>query len=156
MTTITYRDGVLAVDSQVTAHRIRVGSTTKAGRLPKGYRWAFAGSSQLMFAFAKWCERSIENDDLSTWDENPPRWSREDDATGILVFPDGKVSEYEGQGWLRVEAPFLAWGSGEQIALGAMAAGKTASEALEIACEYDVFTGGPVLVLAPEPERSAA
>lgn len=37
---------------------------------------------------------------------------------------------------LRISLPFFAWGSGRQVAIGAMAAGKTAAEAVEIACKH--------------------
>lgn len=150
MTTIAYRDGVLAADSQVTAGTTKVGRMTKCGRLPGGYRWAFCGSSQLLWTFVKWCQRALESNEPHPWDGDAPQWSREDDAAGILIHPDGAASEYEGRGWLRVDAPFLAWGSGDKIAIGAMAAGKTAAEAVEVACSIDVYTSGPVVILEPE------
>ncbi len=43
--------------------------------------------------------------------------------------------------------PFAAIGSGSGIALGAMAAGKTAAEAVEIAARFDSGTGNGVDVL---------
>jgi ATP-dependent protease HslVU (ClpYQ), peptidase subunit len=146
MSTIAYRDGILAADSQVTDQGSRVGSTTKCGELPGGHRWAFVGNLQLMWTFAKWCERALESAEEAPWDANAPSWT-DNDAIGILIFPDGKVSEYEGRGWLRTDAEFFAWGSGRNIALGAMAAGKSATEAVEIACSIDVYSSGPVTTL---------
>lgn len=149
MSTIAYRDGVLAADSQVTDRGSRVGATTKCGELPGGHRWAFVGNLQLMWTFAKWCERALASTEEAPWDTNAPTWTDGNDAIGILIFPDGKVSEYEGRGWLRTDAEFFAWGSGRNIALGAMAAGRSAAEAVEIACGIDIYTSGPVTVLGP-------
>ena len=44
----------------------------------------------------------------------------------------------------------MAWGSGHQIALGAMAAGATAAEAVKIASQYDIYTGHGVDTMEPE------
>lgn len=40
-----------------------------------------------------------------------------------------------------------SWGSGKELALGAMAAGADAKKAAEIACEYDLYCGGGVDVV---------
>jgi hypothetical protein len=42
-------------------------------------------------------------------------------------------------------------GSGGSIALGAMLAGKTAEEAVEIAAQADQSTGGQIISLSPSP-----
>jgi len=47
-------------------------------------------------------------------------------------------------GPLHLEAPFFASGSGRFLAMGAMAAGASAEQALQIACDMDQGTSGPV------------
>ncbi len=48
----------------------------------------------------------------------------------------------------------FAIGSGREYALGAMASGASASDAVEVASKFDVFTGGPVrsVSLESDPE----
>jgi len=46
-----------------------------------------------------------------------------------MVLPKGQVD---------------AWGSGAHLALGALHCGKTARQAVNLACKLDVFTGGTV------------
>ena len=50
-----------------------------------------------------------------------------------------------------VTLPFFAIGSGAELAIGAMAAGKSAREAVEIACEHDINCGMGVDVLEVNP-----
>lgn len=40
-----------------------------------------------------------------------------------------------------VEDPFMAWGSGRDFAMGAMARGASAREAVEIACRFSIYCG---------------
>jgi ATP-dependent protease HslVU (ClpYQ) peptidase subunit len=43
-----------------------------------------------------------------------------------------------------VEDPFMAWGSGRDFALGAMAMGATAREAVAVACRFNVYCGNGI------------
>lgn len=45
----------------------------------------------------------------------------------------------------KIEADFHAIGSGMGVALGALEAGKTAREALEIVCKYDIYSQTPII-----------
>lgn len=49
-----------------------------------------------------------------------------------------------------MDMPFWAAGSGADYAMGAMAAGKDAKEAVEIACRFDINCGLGVDVLMAE------
>jgi ATP-dependent protease HslVU (ClpYQ) peptidase subunit len=46
---------------------------------------------------------------------------------------------------VEVREDFIALGSGDEVATGAMAAGASPREAVEIACKYNIWTGGPVV-----------
>ena len=46
---------------------------------------------------------------------------------------------------------YHAFGSGEEIALGAMAAGATAAEAVQIAIQFDTSSDGDVTQLPSQP-----
>lgn len=43
--------------------------------------------------------------------------------------------------WIPIQDPFMAWGSGEDFALGALAMGATARQAVEIACRFSADCG---------------
>lgn len=58
-------------------------------------------------------------------------WTR---YRGVATFEKDPVA-------ILVEDPFMAWGSGRDYALGAMARGATAREAVEIACRFSIYCG---------------
>ena len=66
-----------------------------------------------------------------------------DDFTALLI-EDGQAMIYQSEGGpIHVDCP-AAIGSGSPYALGAMAHGATAKEAVEIACMYDPFSHPPI------------
>jgi hypothetical protein len=77
---------------------------------------------------------------------------------GILVLPRGKIFKVSAThvseahwdkdmdddiGIWEINAPFAATGSGKEFALGAMAAGKSALDAVKIACRFDLNSRAP-------------
>ncbi|MGI9437565.1 MAG: hypothetical protein ACR2Q4_22515 [Geminicoccaceae bacterium] len=77
--------------------------------------------------------------------KDKPRLSRDSEFTGLLVKRDGEVLHYQlGLRPLPISATFHAIGSGRQIAVGALAAGATAEQAIRIACHYDRMSMEPV------------
>jgi len=138
MTTIAYRDGVLAADTQITSgNNARCGDVIKIGECPDGAWWGYSGDTQQQEAFAEWASGSR--------DAQPAKWDGA--GVGILCTADTRVREWWGGGWIEVTSPYHAWGSGERIARGAMAAGADAERAVSIAIEIDPETGGSVTVL---------
>lgn len=65
-----------------------------------------------------------------------------EEGFSALVVQNGKLYKYERQ-LVPLHLPVPVWGagSGADYAIGAMAAGKTAVEAVEIACRFDVNCG---------------
>lgn len=135
MTTIAYRDGVLAADTLTTANGIRCGHHVKIhrfGRLLTGY----CGRSSNYEAFRSWVKAGAEGKFTSA------------EGNVFIVTPDG-VAIVWGDGdypW-RETGAMWALGSGEQLALGAMAAGATAEEAIHAAIAWDTGSGGPVTAI---------
>ena len=136
MTTIAYRSGVLAGDSQATddqlwqtnkIHRL----STSAGKLLVG----FAGDTFAALVFIEW----LKNDQ-----SRKPDISNED-FEAIVVAETGRVTIWNQSliPW-SPEGKFFAIGSGGKVAMGAMHAGKGAMEAVRIACKVDPYTRGPV------------
>lgn len=137
MTTIAYKADTLSFDSQANdgSNEIISGVMTKGGRLADGSLWAFCGTAVFISKCKPWLAfplgdpPEIENSDL------------------IIVRRDGLVTTWEAKGWLEIEAPFLAWGSGKSIAMGAMYAGASAEQAVKIAADLDPWTGGKIHAL---------
>ena len=87
----------------------------------------------------------------------------EADFYGILVFPNGSIFYIDigrvddGAGYwtasiVECREKFAAVGSGQQFAMGALAAGKTARQAIDIACKYDTASGPPVVEVPLKPQ----
>jgi ATP-dependent protease HslVU (ClpYQ) peptidase subunit len=67
------------------------------------------------------------------------------------VVSDKKLYKYESMLYpFLMDTPFWAAGCGADYAMGAMAAGKTAQEAVEIACKLDINCGLGIDVLDSE------
>lgn len=136
MTTIAYRDGVLATDSGVQSGSTRVGTTQKCFKAKDGSLLAFAGNANLGTDVKEWIETGLKLDRVP---------DTEDRGTIVWIKPDGTIWCIDGGGLpYPVEAPFYAEGSGEDFAYGAMAAGANAMQAVEIAKHFDSNSSGPV------------
>ena len=79
-----------------------------------------------------------------------PKLRPDTNAVLIVVHADGSLSEYSGEPYACRYAAGLPYaaGTGESAALAAMRCGKTAAEAVQIACEVDIYCGGGVDVSA--------
>lgn len=137
MTTIAYRDGILAADRLFTAGDIRSGLGSKIGR-DGGYRWGMVGDRPGAISLFAWFKGG------------KPTKQPEREAGGslIIIYDHGEGEVYsQGTSWPLAEAEFHAWGSGADIARGAMAMGASAEEAVQAAARFDVYTQGPFDVL---------
>jgi 20S proteasome alpha/beta subunit len=139
MTTIAYRDGVLAGDTQVTCGSTIDGYVAKVFRKGR-LLYTTTGDSGLGDRFRQWVESGMEGD--------APEMKDGDANANGLLFPGGDrvVWRYD-KVWATHHAPFFAYGSGSTIALGAMYAGATAEEAVRAAATRDTNTGGEVIAL---------
>lgn len=152
MTTIAYKSGVMACDSCWAANDVQTTSLTKIVRLPSGALWGSAGEAD---------DRAVV--DLFKNVRSPEKFPSADqlaatkcDMDAILVLKNGqafKVSvdhaeagRYEAGIW-PCNRGLISAGSGGELALGAMAAGATAREAVAVACNWDVNSRAPVHVM---------
>jgi ATP-dependent protease HslVU (ClpYQ) peptidase subunit len=133
VTTIAYRDGVLAGDTQVSSndgHTV-IGHQKKVHKLEDGSLFGFAGSVEQ----AEVLRRSFADNtavDLL------------DDLNALIITPDHKVYLFEGRIWVKQPKGYCALGSGETVALAAMDAGADAITAVKIGIKRDTCTGGKV------------
>lgn len=154
MTTIAYKDGWMAADSKCT----------------DGWTGAFLTKTHKIWrckkngALVGQCGDADCRDILPLLEGATPKRmpTREQLAntkcsgSWIVAFPRGAVfivdvetrNMGDGAEWsgsvVEIEERWCAVGSGQQFALGAMAAGKSAADAVHIACRYDSYSQAPV------------
>lgn len=135
MTTIVYRAGVMAGDTQkIAGGWITPGVQQKVFRRERdGALIGIVGDLGAGLRVLKWIV-----DDAETPHTQPAGA----DATVILALPDGTISVFEGGGRIEQGRPiFYANGSGMPVAYGAFSMGATATQAAEIASRFDPYTG---------------
>lgn len=135
MTTIAYKDGVMAGDQRLsstdTGH-IWTDKCRKVFKLRDGSIFGGAGDDdatiQLLAALKKgFLAPKIEGD-----------------VDAIHVTPDGKVFLWSGTRWCKWHSPFAAIGSGKRNAITALRLGHDAVTAVKEGIANDVFSGGRV------------
>lgn len=146
MTCIAYRNGVMAGDSRAYAgDKIPIGSKQKIRRLADG---TLLGASSTHVGGPGWVLDWYEAGMPSTPGEHVNLPSS---FTLLVVKPDGSVwygDNNADKGVTNLSGPleveFIAIGSGEEFALGAMAAGADAVNAVKAACRLDVWSDLPI------------
>lgn len=139
MTVIAIKGRIIAVDSSCYASGVYSGMMKKLHPVPDefGGGWiAGAGSA----AIVNVAIRAIQKGGANARPEK-----NEADFNLIWLRADGSVWLVEREATFEVTAPFHAEGSGHAIALGAMAAGASAEEAVRIACDLEQSCRGPVV-----------
>jgi hypothetical protein len=156
MTTIAYRahpgGGVMASDSRCSENGLHLTDCQKVFRLPNGALLGTAGDddSRLVMALLG---KARSPKSLPSREELA---ATKTDFAGIMVFKTGEVfniriecverqnsDEWDG-GISEIRTPFCATGSGWELAIGAMSAGASAEQAVEVACQYDLYSALPV------------
>lgn len=149
MTTIAYRNGIMASDSRAySGDKHPIGEKQKIFQFPDG---TLVGASSSVVgepdAFIRWL-MSLGKDADYRSAVSPRKFL----VASILVRPDGSGFYWDdGENFTGpLENEFYAVGSGEQSAYAAMLCGKSAAEAIEIAIMVDPWTGGRVRTLTHE------
>ena len=144
MTTLIYRSGVIAMDSRVTEDGLMCGKVVK-GRQTKNYLLAGCGDMEEVQAFLDWAEAGFKEADKVKYGLA----SREVEVSGIAVDREHRVLIFESRLYpYPMEAPYYVFGSGGQVALGALAMGASAYKAVKIASQFDTATGGDIKLLS--------
>lgn len=137
MTTIAYKDGVIAADEAETRNGTFAIQCVKLRQLRfgpmKGCIVGEHGDGPTSMAIIK---------ELSSNKPKMKHIEKPDEKTEVVVmWQDGRVEEY-GVDLMPypMTSPFMAWGSGAEFALGAMAMGATAVEAVKVAAKLDINT----------------
>lgn len=141
MSTVAWDGKSLAADS-VGASGSTLVTTGKLYHLPNGEAAATTGDYAAGQIMVEWYQAGA---DLA---EYPKCQANEDsNATLIVAKPGGACCFYSMHPHVvTVMDPFMAWGSGRDYALGAMAMGADAAKAVHVACRFDAWSGGVVKV----------
>lgn len=157
MTTIAFRDGIISSDSRATwddwsqsrcikLYRVKSKVDPVKGDVIVGT----AGHGSAALLFMDWLENGGEPrlHDRGV-DENTEFECLVMHKSGVYVAD--RLCRFE-----KLEEDFWAAGSGRQAALGAMHAGKSAVDAVRIACRIDSFSGGRVVSMSLDPTPTTA
>jgi ATP-dependent protease HslVU (ClpYQ) peptidase subunit len=134
MTTIAYRDGVLASDSRLTfVDYVCTDKCIKVWALPDGTLFGASGDNEGGLALLK-----------SLRAGEPMKTEVDSDFTAIRILPKGQIFITEGKLWDRWPERFVAIGSGGKYALAAMRSGADAVTAVKAGIALDIYSGGRI------------
>ncbi len=139
MTVIAWDGKRLAADRQATNADMRA-KVSKARRLSGGCVVAFTGELEKGLVLTRWYEEGA-------LPERWPAFQKTDDWTRLIIADANGVRVYEKELVPQTfDETFMAWGSGRDFAMGAMAMGADAKQAVEVASMFNVYCGGGVEV----------
>lgn len=98
----------------------------------------FTGSLGEGLALIEWAKNGLNPDKYPSF-QGTDRWTRL-----ILASKHGVVFYEQACIPIPVNTRFAAWGNGRDLALGAMAHGATAREAVKITSKYNVYCGNGI------------
>lgn len=133
MTTIVYRDGIVAADSQL--------STGGDWSSPWPAKKLERHGDDILGLCGDWAAvRVLKAWVLGGFEGDQPTVGN---CTLVQITPDQLICYSQGAMILE-PGEFLSWGSGAPVAMAAMLAGASAKEAVRIACQLDPWSSGPV------------
>lgn len=145
MTTIAYRDGVIAADTQMTVDHVKQSAPPKITTLKNGMIIASAGD---MISIAKAHQRLCKDD----WENEKYKSIKEFEAIAywkgdIITFNDSTAP-------LPLVDEYCAIGSGWEFALAHMAKGYSAADAVLFASTLDIYTNDKIQICTLPPKSS--
>lgn len=141
MTTVAYRNGILAGDKAifVTDH---LTTSTKIWRLKDGRLVGGSGLLSVVNVWREWLENGGDRPAILA--------DKEDGIRGVIIDTQGRMWRHDPYGVWLDEGEFLAIGSGAHHALGAMAFGASAAQAVKVASQFDPWTSSEINILCLE------
>lgn len=141
MTVIAYDGQSMSVDSLLTDGDLRAGMVRKFRHLPDG---------SVVFCTGNWDAAQTIFDALERGEV--PDASLFSDATIVTLDARGQVWEQNNYPRKSRIAKPWAWGSGGDLAIGALYAGASSRQAAQIAAKLDTACGGKIWTFG-EPQR---
>jgi len=138
MTTIAYRDGVLAADTQMSYGDTSISTPDLKLFIAGKFAVAVCGDCRMIPTIKRWfedynCHPKEAPERL--WDENFDVLAMDANGSLFMLLADELYD---------LPCDFFAIGSGRLLALGAMEYGASAPRAVEVAAAHDVYTGTPI------------
>ena len=134
MTICVVKDGVMACDTIVQSDATNCGTTRKWTSIPESAGGGFASAAG-SFGAAQNALSKMAAGEMSDWKCGCALWLKSD-GTVWERFGDDEWSTYD--------ADFYTIGGGEYVAQGALAAGASAAEAVQICIDLHFGCGGKV------------
>jgi ATP-dependent protease HslVU (ClpYQ) peptidase subunit len=144
VTTIAYSNGILAADSLINYGTFSNGEVNKIHIVTIHGRKAMlavAGAVWVIEPLIEWIEAGAEQDEIPHCILHAVK-----DFSCIMIDDEGNVWEFNNGYFLRCGVEYIAIGSGQMFALGAMAAGVSAPEAVAASMKHDKATGGAITI----------
>lgn len=146
MTCIAWDSRSLAADRKATGDQVM--NVAKIARLPDGAFMAACGYVDHMVEVSLWLQNGAR-------DADKPDLSREGEPSNFLLIDKTGKPYWLTWPWLRlvpIAEPYIAFGSGGDYAMGAMAMGAGAKRAVSIACQFDPYCGKGIDVVRVRPK----
>ncbi len=142
MTTIACKDGVMAADTLMKGEYIDQVEFTKIFRISNlsTVCVGVAGDAEAVELFASWAKNGC-------LDGSYPARLKDLDYEAIILSKNGSIKSFVKSSFSLNIGDVAAIGSGAKFAMGAMMAGASANEAVEIACKLDVYSAVPIDVI---------
>lgn len=129
MSIVAWDGKTLAADRQSTIVDT-IFTIKKLWKLDNGEVIAVVGTQDAALTVKRWYESGAKKED---W----PKCQEKEDWAKLIVISGGKCFYYDTlPEQIEVIDPFFAWGTGREVALGAMEMGADAVKAVEIASKY--------------------
>lgn len=137
MSVIAWDGKTLAADRRVT-YGGTVLTTVKIHRAYDGCAIGVVGSVDHGKALVEWYNNGKDR-------ESFPRPDSDLNAMLVVIGPEGSIRHYERSGTpIFIQEPFAAWGSGGDLAMGALAMGADAEAAVRVACKFNAYCGNGI------------
>lgn len=158
MTTIAYKDGIMCSDGRMSLGDMIIKDDTQKVFWVNNHLVGVCGRARAINTFVTWLQKMtdyhIVNQEVGELvDLVPPALEDDEGYSALVVTPSRQVLMYEGNTPIDMgmDVP-MSVGSGSCFALAAMKAGNSAEEAVKVACELDVYSGGEITIVQLEDE----
>ena len=159
MTTIAYKNGIMVSDGRMSLGDMIIKDDTEKVFWVNNHLVGVCGRARAINTFVTWLQKMtdyhIVNQEVGELvDLVPPALEDDEGYSALVVTPSRQVLMYEGNTPIDMglDVP-MSVGSGSCFALASMKTGASAEEAVKVACELDVYSGGEITVVQLEDEH---
>jgi ATP-dependent HslUV protease subunit HslV len=151
MSTIAYRDGVMAADTGSWHAGVKHDFALKIATGPDGTLYGAVGDAAQCSAVMRWVHEGC----VGPMPEAERTENRGSSFTVMAVPPNGMISLISAYGTEAYPAPYFAIGGGAEVAFGALHAGADAADAIRAAIDHSEYATGFVrLIEHPKPNKT--